>query len=193
MSKNIIVINGHPDPESLNQALANAYVKGAQAGGHQVEIIDLHALDFQLNLQYGYRQRVELEADLLAAQEKIKAADHLVWIFPVWWGSVPALLKGFLDRAFLPGFAFQKREGSLWWDKLLKGKSARIVSTLDQPTWYYRWFNGRPTYHAMKKMTMQFCGVKRVGHTALGPVRGSTDAKRSKWLQKMDRLGRVGK
>jgi len=193
MSKNILIINGHPDPKSFNQGLANSYAKGAQAGGHQVTVLNLHELDFRLNLEFGYREKTALEPDLLQAQKLIQAADHLVWVYPVWWGSVPALLKGFLDRSFLPGFAFQKRENSLWWDKLLKGKSARIISTLDQPTWYYRWFNGRPTYHAMKKMTMHFSGVKPVGNTAFGPVRGSTKEKREKWLGKVERLGRLGR
>jgi putative NADPH-quinone reductase len=78
-----------------------------------------------------------LEPDLLAAWEKILWAEHLVWIYPIWWGSMPAILKGFIDRLFLLGFAFKKKENSVWWDKLLTGKSARIITTLDQPKWYF--------------------------------------------------------
>jgi NAD(P)H dehydrogenase (quinone) len=189
MAQNILIINGHPDPESYNAALVDAYAKGAASTSASVEVLHLRDLEFSTNLTFGYRQRTELEPDLLAAWEQIKAANHLVWFFPVWWGSVPAQMKGFLDRLFLPGFVFQKREGSLWWDKLLVGKSARVVSTLDQPAWFYRWFNGRPTYHMMKKMVLKFCGVKPVKVTHIGPIRLSKDSYRAKWLQRVEKMG----
>ena len=146
-------------------------------------------MDFNPNLQFGYRKRTELEPDLLKAQEDFKWADHIVWVYPVWWGSVPAIMKGFIDRVFLPGFAFKKREGSLFWDKYLTGKTARLICTMDQPTWYYKLFNGSPTHYAMKKLTMQFIGVKKVKITAIGPIRLSKDTFRAKWLNKMERLG----
>ena len=98
--KKILVINGHPNPESLNHALASAYVNGAQFSGAQVEYIVISELDFNPNLRYGYQQRTELEPDLLSAWEKIQWADHLVWVHPVWWGGIPAIMKGFIDRLF---------------------------------------------------------------------------------------------
>jgi NAD(P)H dehydrogenase (quinone) len=189
----ILIINGHPDPQSYNQALFEAYKRGAEASGAEVKSIQIRELDFNPNLEDGYRQRTELEPDLLKAQEVIKWADHLVWIYPVWWGGLPAMLKGFVDRTFLPGFAFKKREGSLWWDKFLKEKSARIISTMDQPTWYYRVFNKAPSHHAMKKLTMQFVGVQKVRITAIGPVRNSSDQFRSNWLKKVEKLGAKNK
>lgn len=189
-SKKILILNGHPDPESYNKALAESYYQGAKESGAEVQIIHMHELDFQLNLQYGYRKRTELEADLLKAQEQIKWADHLVWLYPVWWGSVPALMKGFLDRVLLPGFAFKKREGSVWWDKYLTGKSARIICTLDQPPWFYRWINRRPSDHAMNRLTLNFIGVKKVRITSIGPIRLSKDEFRKKWIDKVRLLGR---
>lgn len=193
MAKKILIINGHPDSESFGNAIVMAYQKGAVEGGAKVEVLHLREMEFQLDLSMGYRKRTELEPDLLEVQKKITWAEHIVIVYPVWWGSVPALLKGFLDRTLLPGFAFQKRENSLWWDKLLKGRSARIISTLDQPVWYYRWFNGRPTYHAMKKMTLQFTGIKPVKTTTFGPVRGSKEDRRKKWLAKVEQLGLAGR
>ena len=191
--KNILVINGHPDAESYNFALSRAYVKGVENSDAKVEVINIRDLDFNPNLQYGYRKRTELESDLLKAQELIKGADHLVWIYPVWWGSVPAIMKGFIDRIMLPGFAFQKREGSVWWDKYLTGKSARIICTLDQPPWYYRWVYSHPSHNAMKKLTMHFVGVKKVKVTTIGPIRLSKESFREKWLQKVEKLGRDNK
>ncbi len=192
-AKNILIINGHPDEESFNFGLSAAYKTGAEATGVSCQEILIRDLDFDPNLQFGYRKRTPLEPDLLDAQEKIKWADHIVWVYPVWWGSVPAIMKGFLDRVLLPGFAFKKREGSVWWDKYLTGKTSRIICTLDQPAWYYRWFNRAPSHHAMTKLTLNFIGIKRVRITAIGPLRLSTSAYREKWLRKVERLGRQNK
>ena len=169
-SKKILIILGHPDLDSYNYALFNAYKKGALASGAEVRELIIRDLNFNPNLSFGYRKRTELEPDLIAAQDAILWANHLVWIYPVWWGSLPGILKGFIDRVFLPGFAFQKREGSIWWDKLLKGKSARIISTLDQPAWYYWLVYNAPSNNAMKKLTLQFCGINPVKTTTIGPL-----------------------
>lgn len=187
--KNILIINGHPDNESYNFALAHAYKTGALKGGAVVEEIILRDLQFNPILNYGYRKRTTQEPDLEAAWKKIVWADHLVFVYPVWWGSVPALLKGFIDRVFLPGFAFRKRENSLWWDKLLTGKSARIICTLDQPNWYYWLVYGSPSHRTMKRATLQYCGVNPVRITAIGPVQLSKDSYRANWLSRMEKLG----
>jgi NAD(P)H dehydrogenase (quinone) len=84
---------------------------------------------------------------------------------------MPALLKGFIDKVFLPGFGFRYRKDSVWWDKLLTGKSARLIVTMDTPPWYFRWIYGRPGHNAMKKSTLQFCGIKPVKITSIGPVK----------------------
>jgi len=152
--KNILIINGHPDEKSFNFALSKSYKKGAGKSNAEIKIINIRELNFNPNLQFGYRKRTELEPDLLEAQEKLKWADHLVWVYPVWWSSVPAIMKGFLDRVLLPGFAFNKRENSLFSDKCLKGKTARIICTLDQPSWYYKWVYGNPSHNAIKKGTL---------------------------------------
>lgn len=185
----ILIINGHPDKESYNHALAASYKKGAIASAAEVREVNICELSFNPNLEFGYRKRMELEPDLIKAQESIKWADHIVWVYPVWWGSVPAIMKGFLDRVLLPGFAFKKREGSVWWDKFLTGKTSRIICTMDQPTWYYRWLNGKPSHTAMKKLTMNFIGIKKVRITSIGPLRLSKDDFRSKWLHKVEKLG----
>ncbi len=190
-SLRILLINGHPDAESYNSALAEAYRRGAQTTGAEIREIRVRELDFNINLQFGYRRRTDLEPDLLEAQALIRWAEHLVWIYPVWWGSQPALLKGFIDRVFLPGFAFQKRENSLWWDKLLTGKSARIICTLDQPAWYYRLIYRQPSHHAMKKLTLEFCGIKPVRITTIGPIRLSKADFRAYWVRKIERLGEL--
>lgn len=186
--KKIVIINGHPNPSSLNRALAEAYQKGAEKSGAEVKLIHIGELNFNPSLQFGYQQRTEQEPDLVEAWQKMVWADHLVWVHPVWWGGLPAVMKGFIDRVFLPGFAFRYRENSPWWDKLLKGKTAHIITTLDQPSWFYSIYFGKPSVNQLKKCTLAFCGVKTQKVTYFGPVKSATDAQKAKWLNKVEKM-----
>ncbi|WP_316748404.1 NAD(P)H-dependent oxidoreductase [Pedobacter gandavensis] len=189
----ILIINGHPNPDSFNHALAAAYLSGAIKTGAQISQINIAALQFNPNLTYGYTKRMELEPDLLDSLAKIKAADHLVWIHPVWWGGMPAIMKGFIDRLFLPGLTYQYRENSILWDKLLKGKTARIITTMDQPAWYYRFIYGNPSIRQLKKSTLEFCGVKPVKLSTIGIVKTASLKQRQQWLNKVHLLGQQQK
>jgi putative NADPH-quinone reductase len=187
--KKILIINGHPNAESFNDGLFEAYKKGARTTGAEIREIVIKDLQFNPNLQFGYQKRTELEPDLLDAWEKIKWADHLVWVHPVWWGGLPAIMKGFIDRLFLPGFVFQNRENSVWWDKLLTGKTGHIITTMDQPGWYYWLVFGQPSINQLKKSTLEFCGIKPVKVTRIGPIKHSTLSWREKWLDKVEKMG----
>lgn len=188
--KRILIINGHPNKDSFNFGIVAAYKKGALASQAEVKEIVVSALQFSPNLKFGYQKRTDLEPDLLDAWEKIKWADHLIWVHPVWWGGLPAITKGFIDRLFLPGFAFQYRENSVWWDKLLVGKTAHIITTLDQPSWYYWFAFGRPSVNQLKKSTLEFCGIKPVKVTYIAVIKGSKEETRKKWLEKVEKLGK---
>jgi putative NADPH-quinone reductase len=185
----ILIINGHPNPQSYNYALADAYKKGASKNKAQIEQINIADLDFNPNLQFGYNKRIDLEPDLVRSIEKIKNAEHIVWFFPMWWYSMPALMKGFIDRTFLPGITFQPEEGKALPDKLLKGKTARIVITSDSPKWYDRFFMHRPAINQFKKGTLEFCGIRPVKVTYIAPIKKSTAAFREKHLSKLYKLG----
>ena len=191
--KKVFIINGHPDKESLCYALANQYKKGADSAGVESKLVHLTDLEFSPVLNFGYRQRTELEPDLVKMQEEITKADHLVFVYPNWWGTYPALLKGFIDRVFLPKFAFSYRENSLFWDKLLKGKSARLIVTMDTPKWYYRLMYRRPGHNSMKRGILNFCGIKPVKITAFEPIKTTDMAKRQLWLEKVEKLGAKAK
>ncbi|MGV2450215.1 NAD(P)H-dependent oxidoreductase [Chryseobacterium cucumeris] len=188
--KKIAIINGHPNKDSFNFGVTEAYRLGASETGAEVREIVIRDLNFNPNLQFGYQKRMELEPDLIKAWEIIQWADHLVWVHPVWWGGFPALMKGFIDRLFLPGMAYKYRENSVWWDKLLKGKTAHIITTLDQPGWYYRLFFGRPSVNQLKKSILEYCGVKPVKVTYVGIIRNSKEEQRSQWLSKVRELGK---
>ncbi|TQR38813.1 NAD(P)H-dependent oxidoreductase [Brevibacillus brevis] len=186
---NILVIIGHPDPESYCSALAHAYMEGAKGKAAQIRTIDLSQIAFDPNLKYGYRKRTELEDDLKEAQDLIRWADHLVIVYPTWWGTMPAILKGFFDRVLLSGFAYKYREGSSLWDKLLTGKTAHLIVTMDFPSWYNRLIYWQAGHLVMKRNILKFCGIKPVKVTEISGVNASSDEKRKKWLEKVKQLG----
>ncbi|ACY15172.1 NAD(P)H-dependent oxidoreductase [Haliangium ochraceum] len=187
--KRVLIINGHPDRESFCAALAERYQQGVLSAGAPCELVHLADLDFDPILHHGYRKRPELEPDLERMQQALTDAEHLVLVYPNWWGSYPALLKGFFDRTLLPGFAFRYRKDSPLWDKLLAGRSARLLVTMDTPWWYYWLMVGRPGHNAVQKATLGFCGYAPVKISAFSPVRSSTDAVRAKWLAQVEALG----
>ena len=183
MGKNILIILGHPDANSLCGGLADSYQQAAQAAGHRVTRINLGELDFDPILHHGYSQIQPLEPDLLAARLAISAAQHLVFVYPIWWGGMPALLKGFFDRLLLPGYGFKYRANSPWWDKLLSGRSALCLVTMDAPPWYFRWVNRMPGHQQMRRTILEFCGIKPVKILSFGPVKSASAAQRQTWLK----------
>ncbi len=187
--KHVLIINGHPDKQSYNYAISDAYKKGASKTNAAITQINISDLDFNPNLGFGYRQRTELEPDLTGAIEKIKKADHIVWIFPMWWHGYPAIMKGFIDRTFLPGITFEPVEGKPMPNKLLKGKSSRIIITADTPKWYDLLFMKRPAINQFKKGTLEYCGIKPVQVTYIAPIKNSSSNFRNKWLNKISLLG----
>lgn len=189
MKKKILVILGHPDAQSFCGALAGAYVKGAKATGADVRILQLGDLDFDPVLWKGYNRIQELEPDLVESQALIKWSNHIVFVYPNWWGTMPALMKGFFDRVFLPGFAFKYRENSEFWDKLLSGRTAHLIVTMDTPPWYYRWIYRGPGHNEMRRAILGFCGIKVVKITELAIVRNSLPEKRDKWISMAEGLG----
>ncbi|MEO1451776.1 MAG: NAD(P)H-dependent oxidoreductase, partial [Bacteroidota bacterium] len=176
------------DKNRFSSAIEEAYVQGLNSQ-EQLDVKRIHLADLAFDpiLRHGYTKRTPLEPDLKKAMETLMTADHVVWIFPTWWGGPPALLKGFIDRTFLPGFFFSYHENDPFWDKHMKGKTARIITTMDSPRWFYRLAYGRPGYHMMKRITLQFVGFK-TRYTAFGGVKDSSPAQRSKWLEKVSRL-----
>ena len=187
--KQVLIINGHPNKQSYNYALSEAYLKGASKTNSILTQINIIDLDFNPNLMFGYQKRTELEPDLLDAIEKIKKADHIVWVFPMWWYGYPALMKGFIDRTFLPGITFEPIKGKALPKKLLKGKTGRIIITADTPKWYDYLFMKSPVINQFKKGTLNFCGINPVKVTYISPIKDSNINYRERWLEKISLLG----
>lgn len=187
--KRILVVNGNSKDSSLCHSLTDAYAQGAIESGHEVDVIHLSSMEFQSVSRSGYENPQDLEPDLIDLQNKIREASHLVFVYPVWWGSTPALMKGALERVLLPSFAFKYEKGSLFQKKLLKGKSARLIVTMDTPPWYYKLVYGAPSHKMMKRTVLEFCGIKPVKLTEFGSVINSQEKDRLKWLEKARELG----
>lgn len=185
----ILIILGHPSASSLCAGLADAYAQGARDSGAEVRLLRLGELDFDPLLHAGYRQDQPLEPDLQRAQADILWASHLAWAYPTWWGGLPALLKGFIDRIFLPGFAFKYRKGSVLWDRLLAGRTADLLVSMDSPPWYYRWVAHMPGHHQMRRAILEFSGIRPVRIHSFGPVLGAEAARVQQWLEQAQAAG----
>ncbi len=179
-----LVIDGHPDHDSLTAALARQYAAGA---GGNAETLTLRDLDFDPVLHAGYRTGQAVEPDLARARELIEWSEHITVLTPVWWGSIPALLKGFFDRALVIEWAFRYQENGRP-QGLLAGRTGRLMVTSDSPRWYLP-FVGDTTVKHVKGRTMEFCGIKPVSLTRFTDVRNADDAKRATWLEQSRALG----
>jgi NAD(P)H dehydrogenase (quinone) len=192
--KKILIIDGHPNNESFCSALRESYKKGAMGAQVELKEIIIRDLKFNPNLEKGYAAPMDFEPDLQEAWEKILWAEHIVWIHPVWWGGMPAICKGFIDRVFRPGFAFKMHAGGASWDKLLSGRTGHIITTMGAPAWYHRFFVGAPGVTQLKTATLEFCGVKPVKVTYIGGISpASTPEYRQSWLSKVEQLGKSAK
>lgn len=178
----VLVILGHPNHASLCGALAEAYAGGARRSGQDVRILRLGDLAFDTNYPTRPGDAQTDEPDLAQARALVVWADHLAFVFPNWWGMMPALLKGFIDRIFTPGFAFRLHDDGTW-DRLLKGKSAQIITTMDTPGWVYRFIYGQPGTNALKRATLQFCGITPVRVLRFGTVFNSSAPQRGHWIE----------
>lgn len=193
MAKRIVIIQGHPDPREghFGQAMADAYARGAQAGGHDLRRIRVAQLDFPLLRDAEEFEKGEPPPSIREAQEAIRWAEHLFIIYPLWLGTMPALLKGFFEQVFRPGFALDMQPGHMP-KKLLKGKSARIVITMGMPALLYRWYFGAHGLKNLERNILGFAGVAPI-HASLMGVGEGNPARREKWLTKMGSLGRDGR
>ena len=129
-----------------------------------------------------------LETDLLKSQEYISQADHIAIFYPTWWGTIPAKLKGFFDRILLPGYAFKFSESSPVQEKLLIGKTATIVTTMDTPIWYYKYVQGNLGVRLLKNLILKFCGIETKKVVYVGPVKNYKKSDIEAWLRKMNSI-----
>lgn len=181
----LLVVVGHADRASFTQALALRYEQAASAAGAQTELLDLATLHFDPVLRRGLRAEQALEPDLRRAQVLLTEADHVAWFFPTWWAGPPALVKGFIDRTFLPGFAYRYDTGRALQHKLLRGRSARLVTSMDAPWWWYALFYRRALHAAFGSATLRFVGFSPVFTSTVYGLRNASAAQRERHLARV--------
>jgi putative NADPH-quinone reductase len=192
MGRRILLVEGHPDRSEahFNRALADAYAEGAGAAGHTVERVDVASLDFPLLRSKSDWDRGAVPAALVAVQDAIERAEHVVLFFPLWLGGMPALLKGLLEQVLRPGFALPPPGERVRTSKLLAGRSARVVVTMGMPAVVYRWYFRAHTVKALERNILGFVGFAPVRETLIGSIESMNDGDRKKWLGKLAALGR---
>ena len=207
MSKRIAILLAHPDPAGGHfvNALAEAYAAGARTAGHEVRLIDIAQLTFPILRCAEDLYQGEAPEAVRAAQEAIHRADHLVIVYPLWFGHFPALLHAFLEQTFRPGFLFGGK-GSAQPQRLLTGKSARIVVTMGMPVYAYRWLYRARSVKSLETHILRFAGFSPVQTTMIGRLGSGAagsrfdrqfpttlgPAARRRWLDELSSLGKTG-
>ncbi len=192
MPKRVLIIDGHPDAraEHYLHALSTAYRDGAIEGGHAVRSIIVSEVPFTLlRTQEDFESGSPAEA-IRECQAALSWADHVVILFPLWLGSMPALLKGFFEQVLRPGFAFAAGARGRRGAQLLAGKSARVIITMGMPALFYRWYFRAHSLKVLKRNVLGACGISPVRASVIGPVETLGPAVRGNWLSRVQQLGR---
>lgn len=194
MGKRITIIQGHPDPryDRFCHALEGSYAKGAKEGGHEIRIIQVAKLDFPLLRTKEDFEEGKLPACIKQSQEGILGAEHLVIFYPLWHGTMPALLKGFFEQVCRYGFALSNAKGEKMPKGLLSGRTARIVVTMGMPAFIYRWYFGAHSLKSLERNILKLSGIGPIKESLIGRVDEANKKRRIKWLKEMCALGNKG-
>ena len=195
MSERILILDGHPDPapERFIHALAAAYLEGAQERGHEVLLLRAADLSFPLlRSQRDYEHGLPV-ASIESCQNALTWATHVVILFPLWLGSMPALLNALLEQTFRPGFAFSNESSGRWPVKFLSGKSARLIVTMGMPTLLYRLFYLSHGVASLRRNVLRFAGFGIVRSMFIGSIGNLDKLRAQRCLEKVRDLGRNGR
>jgi putative NADPH-quinone reductase len=189
----VLILQGHPDASAhqLCHALAEAYADGARTAGHELRVLEIARLDFPLLRSQQAWEKEPVPDGLAAAQQDIAWAQHIVIVFPLWLGDMPALLKAFLEQVARPGFAFGSGERNAFTSKGLRGRSARLVVTMGMPAFVYRWYFAAHGIRSLRRNVLNFVGIAPVKSTLIGGVGQVSPARAQGWFDAMRRLGRA--
>ena len=191
--KKIFIFVGNPDKDTFSTALAESYARGARAMGHEVRMTHIADIRFDPILHKGYKVVQELEPDLVKFQEDVRWCEHFVSVFPIWWSDMPTLMKGIVDRVWMPGFAFNFRKGLIpGWYRRLRGRSARVIVTSDtHPCILWILFGGN--INNWVRGTLRFSGFAPIRKSWFSGMQKLAPERATRLIAKVERLGRKGK
>ncbi|MFN3830853.1 MAG: NAD(P)H-dependent oxidoreductase [Allorhizobium sp.] len=193
MASRFLVVLAHPLPESFAASAAKTVVETLEAKGHAVDLLDLYAEGFDPRLTANERAAYmepgyQPSDDVLGIVERLKAADGLVLVFPQWWFNLPAIMKGFIDRIFVPGVAFDHdKAGGRIVPLMTNISSFWVVTSTGSPWWVVHLYMGNPVERILKRGVAAFC-AKGVDFRmlALHDMDRATDQKRKGFLAKVE-------
>ena len=183
MKRKVLVVLGHPDSVGFNQEIFKTYVESLDRNQSEVKTLELGKMKFDPVLRYGYRKFMKPDAEIEKSQELLKWADKIVFIYPIWFSSMPSLLKGWIDRVMTPGFAYNMKS-FFRHDGHLAGRPAELIMTSDGPGFYYKFIAPTPT-KLMKNHILKLCGIKVKKVRIFGLTGSSSDERRAKFLDKV--------
>lgn len=182
-----LIIYTHPNPKSFCAAIKETVEQELKSKNHEVRVRDLYQLNFNpiLNADdFNQFFQNQIPSDIKAEQNEIEWADNLVLVYPTWWINMPAMLKGYIDRVFTNGFAFQVTENGA--EGLLKGKKTIIFQTTGQPEENLKPYNLiSPMEISIENGTLAFCGIETVAHQFFYAVPYITDDMRKSMLEEV--------
>ena len=189
--KKILVLLGNPDSETFSGRIASAYEAAARNAGHEVDRINIGELQFDPVLHKGYKVIQELEPDLVSMQERWRWADHIVIVYPNWWTTMPAVLKGMFDRMYLPGFAFNFNKKTKRLIQHLKGKTARVIVVAGTHSPFMTWLKFGDYTNEIVHGILGFAGIK-ANVTCFGPSDKVGQSQRDTWVREVEKMGKRG-
>ncbi len=191
--KRIYILNGHPAEASLNRTLAESYAQAARDAGHSVRITHLHDLDFDPDYEFGgYENKKPLEPGLEGVLDDIEWSEHVVLTTPMWWGGLPAKLKGLFDRALLPGRTFNTRETD-WMGMptpMLTGRTGRVIMTSDTPGWFLSIAYRSAIVRQLRDQILGFVGIKPAQFTHFTGATHPKPGMVERWVGKVQSIAR---
>ena len=190
--KRIFILNGHPAEHSLSRTLVEAYADAARQAGHEVRITHLHDLHFDGDFEWvNFEHPKPLEPALEQWLQDLSWSEHFMMSTPMWWGGLPAKLKGLFDRALLPGRTFDTRKKTLLGlpTPMLTGRTARVVITSDTPGWFMRLAYKNALLWQVRRQILEFVGLKPTRLTHLGPASEAKPEQVQRWVKQIQQLG----
>lgn len=191
MSKKILVLCANPDHETFSGNAADHYQAAAEEAGHEVVRVNLGQLQFDPILHKGYKEIQPLEPDLEYLQERFAWADHILIVYPNWWCTMPALLKGMFDRMWLPGFAFNFNKQTKKIEQHLKGRTARVIVLSGTHSPFQTWWRFGDFTNEIQYGILEFAGIKTTV-SPYGPCEKVNDSCREGWLAEIEKFGQRG-
>lgn len=185
----ILILQGHPDPSKthLCHAIADSYRKAAEAQGHVVETIEIADQDIPFLRSKEEWEGADLPKVAIEGQTAIAKAEHIVFIYPLWMGTIPAIVKAWIEQVLRHSFAFEMTRTG--WKPALKGKSARLIVTMGMPAFVYRWFFFAHSLRSLERNILKFCGIKPVKWSVFGNAEDPSGKAQKSYIDKAAELG----